>query len=156
MLAVGISIISRIIQPDNMKVIITGKRHVPHSWTSLTPPPGASGVLGRAATKYFHSQNDTVIPLSFTRTTQPDSSLPPYQKLDLLDFDATREFFRAQGKVDVIVHCAAERRPDVAEQDPERAEKLNKDVVAVLVEIAEELECLMIYVSTDYVFDGKK
>jgi S-adenosylmethionine synthetase len=56
----------------------------------------------------------------------------------------------------VIVHCAAERRPDVAEQDPERAEKLNKDVVAVLVEIAEELECLMIYVSTDYVFDGKK
>lgn len=56
----------------------------------------------------------------------------------------------------MIVHCAAERRPDVAEQDPERAEKLNRDVVAVMAELAQELECLLIYVSTDYVFDGKK
>ncbi|KAJ9105040.1 hypothetical protein QFC19_003671 [Naganishia cerealis] len=129
--------------PSTMKVIITG----------------ASGVLGRATTRYFHSKGDTVVPLSFTRSGPSDSlSLPAYQKLDLLDFEATREFFQAQNSeshVDVIVHCAAERRPDVAEQDPERAEKLNKDVVKLVAELAEQLECLMIYVSTDYVFDGK-
>ncbi|KAJ9093049.1 hypothetical protein QFC21_006540 [Naganishia friedmannii] len=134
-----------------MKVIITG----------------ASGVLGRATTRYFHSQGDTVIPLSFTRSgpantssaSSSSSSLPAYQKLDLLDFAATRDFFHSQNNndehVDVIVHCAAERRPDVAEQDPVRAERLNKDVVEVIAGLAEEMGYLMIYVSTDYVFDGK-
>ncbi|KAJ9112099.1 hypothetical protein QFC22_006399 [Naganishia vaughanmartiniae] len=127
-----------------MKVIITG----------------ASGVLGRATTRYFHSQGDTVVPLSFSRSgpSHSSTSLPPYQQLDLLDFTATRDFFHSQnntGHVDAIVHCAAERRPDVAEQDPERAERLNKDVVKVVADLAEELGCLMIYVSTDYVFDGK-
>ncbi|GHJ90119.1 hypothetical protein NliqN6_6521 [Naganishia liquefaciens] len=116
---------------------------------------GASGVLGRAATKYFDAKGDTVIPLSFTRSSRADSRLPAYEKLDLLDFDATRAFFRAQKDIGVIVHCAAERRPDVAEQDPQRAERLNRDVVELLVQLAEEMGCLMIYVSTDYVFDGK-
>ncbi|KAJ9118448.1 hypothetical protein QFC24_006094 [Naganishia onofrii] len=132
-----------------MKVIITG----------------ASGVLGRATTRYFHSQGDTVIPLSFTRSgpsndqSSSSNSLPAYQKLDLLDFDATRDFFHSQNTdddshVDVIVHCAAERRPDVAEQDPVRAERLNRDVVEVVARLAEEVGALMVYVSTDYVFDG--
>lgn len=44
----------------------------------------------------------------------------------------------------------------MAEQDPERAERLNKDAVAVIAELAEDIGSLMIYVSTDYVFDGKK
>ncbi|KAI5449248.1 hypothetical protein NCC49_005164 [Naganishia albida] len=130
-----------------MKVIITG----------------ASGVLGRAATNHFHAKGDTVVPLAFTRTHSASASasgspVPAYEKLDLLDFDATRDFFRKENEkahVDVILHCAAERRPDVAERDPERAERLNRDVVRVMADLAEELECRMIYVSTDYVFDGK-
>lgn len=137
--------------PQTMKVIITG----------------ASGVLGRATTRYFHSQGDTVIPLSFTRSgpsndqSSSSNSLPAYQKLDLLDFDATRDFFHSQNTdddshVDVIVHCAAERRPDVAEQDPVRAERLNRDVVEVVARLAEEVGALMVYVSTDYVFDGTR
>jgi S-adenosylmethionine synthetase len=142
-----------------MKIIITGTPFsLPASPSLAHHSTGASGVLGRAATKHFHSKGDTVLPLSFSRTAS-HPSLPAYQKLDLLDFDATRDFFRQEndkGKIDVILHCAAERRPDVAEQDPERAERLNKDAVAVIAELAEEIGCLLIYISTDYVFDGKK
>ena len=56
----------------------------------------------------------------------------------------------------VIIHCAAERRPDVAEKNPTAAEVLNVKSVEVLARKARESGALFIYLSTDYVFDGTK
>jgi S-adenosylmethionine synthetase len=53
-----------------------------------------------------------------------------------------------------LIHCAAERRPDVADADPERAERLNVGVVKNLAGLCGKNGIGMIYISTDYVFDG--
>ena len=137
-------------------------------WVELTVHnilcrPGASGVLGRAVTHHFHSQSISTLPLSFSRTSAsiiyPD--LPAPTPLDLLDDQAVRSFFTSlqadpERKIDFLIHCAAERRPDVAEADPDRATRLNEASTRLLAELAAELDFGLIYISTDYVFDGKK
>lgn len=118
---------------------------------------GASGVLGRAVAHHFQQKGDTVLPLSFSRPSSsiyPD--LPKFVTLDLLDKAAISDYLKKEGKIDALIHCAAERRPDVAEKDPERAEKLNKDVVRDLAGLCNDMGICMVYISTDYVFDGQK
>jgi S-adenosylmethionine synthetase len=125
--------------------------------------PGASGVLGRSVTNHFHKQSISTLPLSFSRKSPsvlyPD--LPAPTPLDLLDEQTVRRFFTSlqsdsERKIDFLIHCAAERRPDVAEADPERAARLNEASTRLLAELAAELDFGLVYISTDYVFDGKK
>lgn len=59
-------------------------------------------------------------------------------------------------KPDVIVHSAAERRPDVAEKNPDQARHLNAAVPAHLAKLAAEKGFRLVYISTDYVFDGTR
>ncbi len=124
---------------------------------------GASGVLGRAVANHFHEKGTTAHLLSFSRKS-PSSlypNLPSPTPLDLLDESAVRQYFTSlqsdpERKIDFLIHCAAERRPDVAEADPERATKLNEGSTKLLATLATELGFGLIYLSTDYVFDGKK
>lgn len=51
---------------------------------------------------------------------------------------------------------AAERRPDVAEADPEKAARINAAVPAHLAKLSQQYGFMMIYISTDYVFNGRK
>ncbi|WRT67063.1 dTDP-4-dehydrorhamnose reductase [Kwoniella shivajii] len=108
---------------------------------------GASGLLGRAVTAEFESSGDEVIKLANSRAGK-DSS---YTKLDLMDEEAVNGFFQTHGKID----GAAERRPDVAEADPEKAAKINAVVPAHLAALANQRKFLLFYISTDYVFNGK-
>ncbi|KAH9061084.1 NAD-P-binding protein [Lactarius vividus] len=119
-----------------MKVIITG----------------ASGVLGTAVFDAFAGAHtavgDTdhhdhaVIGLAHSRPGGERN----LHKLNLLDSAAVSTFFR-DAKPNWVIHCAAERKPDVAE-------KLNVDVPAHLAVLAKELGFTLIFISTDYVFDG--
>lgn len=61
-------------------------------------------------------------------------------------------------KPDVIIHCAAFTAVDKAELPEFRAlaHSINVNGPLNLVEVAKELDAKMIYISTDYVFDGKK
>ena len=54
----------------------------------------------------------------------------------------------------MIVHCAAERKPDVCSGNPEQAEKLNVSATAQLSQLSDKFKFKLIYISTDYVFDG--
>ncbi|WWD15848.1 dTDP-4-dehydrorhamnose reductase [Kwoniella shandongensis] len=107
---------------------------------------GASGLLGRAVAAHFIEQGDNVISLANSRADRD----PHYTKLDLLDREALEGFF-LNHKVD----GAAERRPDVAEADPEKAAKINAAVPAHLAALANQEGFTLIYISTDYVFNGK-
>lgn len=62
----------------------------------------------------------------------------------------------AQLEPDVIINAAAYTNVDQAEAEPERAEAVNATGVATLAEAANEVEALLIHLSTDYVFDGSK
>ncbi|KAF8260819.1 NAD-P-binding protein [Lactarius quietus] len=114
---------------------------------------GASGVLGTAVFDAFAGASNTdhyeVIGLAHSRPGG-DRNL---HKLNLLDTDAVSTFFR-DAKPNWVIHCAAERSPDVAEKDPEGTRKLNLDVPAHLATLAKELCFTLIFISTDYVFDG--
>lgn len=57
----------------------------------------------------------------------------------------------------MVVHCAAERRPDVAESEAQREQvlALNVESSRELARVSRESGALLIYISTDYVFDGK-
>jgi len=57
-------------------------------------------------------------------------------------------------KPSIIIHAAAERAPDVVEKDFETAVKLNVTATKVLAKIAAKKNIPIIYISTDYVFDG--
>lgn len=54
----------------------------------------------------------------------------------------------------VVVHCAAYTNVDGAEADPDQAFLINRDGAANVAEACREAGSAMVYVSTDYVFDG--
>jgi dTDP-4-dehydrorhamnose reductase len=55
---------------------------------------------------------------------------------------------------DILVHLAAERRPDVVHNAPDDAQVLNVDVTRSVANACQKFGVWMIYISTDYVFDG--
>ncbi|KAK0558144.1 Vacuolar protein sorting-associated protein vps5 [Tilletia horrida] len=112
---------------------------------------GASGLLGRAVLARCKDSGFEVKGLAFSRAGDG------LEKLDLTDADATEALVRAF-QPDAIIHTAAERRPDVVENDPDASHAINVDVPAHLARLSAELEPtpLLINISTDYVFDGHR
>ncbi len=78
---------------------------------------------------------------------------------DLPDFDLTdttcEEQIRA-ARPDVILHVGAYTNVDGAEREPDRAKAVNVQGTEFVARAAEDLNARLIYVSTDYVFDGRK
>lgn len=79
---------------------------------------------------------------------------------DLPGFDITRpEQVRAALlplRPDLIINCAAYTAVDQCEADGSVAMAVNGDAVATLASVAGECGALLVHVSTDYVFDGRK
>ncbi|MBQ3310495.1 dTDP-4-dehydrorhamnose reductase [bacterium] len=59
-------------------------------------------------------------------------------------------------KPDYIIHCAAYTNVDKAETDLENAEKINVKGTENIAKAANKIDATLIYISTDYVFDGTK
>ncbi|MFM2667056.1 dTDP-4-dehydrorhamnose reductase [Vibrio mediterranei] len=59
-------------------------------------------------------------------------------------------------KPDVIINAAAHTAVDKAETDIDMSYAINRDGPRYLAEIAEEIDALLLHISTDYVFDGDK
>ena len=80
----------------------------------------------------------------------------PYLNLDITDADAVS---KAVGEIrpDAVIHCAAWTAVDAAEE-PENREKVfavNAEGTRNLAVACKDLGCKMLYISTDYVFDGQ-
>lgn len=75
--------------------------------------------------------------------------------LDLEDADALRRAVR-DAKPDLIVNAAAYTAVDKAEDDAERAMRVNGFAPGVLAEEAKRTGARLVHYSTDYVFDGTK
>lgn len=59
-------------------------------------------------------------------------------------------------KPDIIFHCAAYTAVDKAEEDRENCYNVNVNGTKNIVEVAEKINAKVVYISTDYVFDGTK
>jgi dTDP-4-dehydrorhamnose reductase len=80
----------------------------------------------------------------------------PYVGMDITDAKAVRETILSV-KPDVVVHCAAWTAVDLAE-DEDKKEKvyaINAKGTQNIADICKELDCKVIYISTDYVFNGQ-
>ena len=74
-------------------------------------------------------------------------------ELDICSKEAV-EAYVASNHIDTIVNCAAYTNVDRAEDEPQEAERINSDAVALLAEAARRHNIRLIHISTDYVFGG--
>ena len=79
-----------------------------------------------------------------------------YVPMDLTDETSVREALLSI-KPDAVIHCAAWTAVDAAEDEENRetVKKVNVGGTASVAKACKELDCKMIYISTDYVFNGK-
>ncbi len=75
-------------------------------------------------------------------------------ELDITDAAAVEEYI-ADNQIDIIINAAAYTAVDKAEDDVDRAYQLNCDAVRNLAETARKHHCLLVHISTDYVFSGE-
>ncbi|MFZ9004639.1 MAG: dTDP-4-dehydrorhamnose reductase [Robiginitalea sp.] len=76
-------------------------------------------------------------------------------ELDITNRDKVMEKFR-QVQPDYCINCAAYTEVDQAEKTPQPAYAVNVKGVENLVHACAETGTILIHISTDYVFDGKK
>ena len=80
----------------------------------------------------------------------------PYLQLDVTDGDAVKNtLFRI--RPDAVIHCAAWTAVDAAEevQNRERVFAINASGTENIAKACKEIDCKMVYISTDYVFGGQ-
>ena len=80
----------------------------------------------------------------------------PYVQLDITDKAAVAETIEKLHP-DVIIHCAAWTAVDAAEDEENRvkADAINHLGTQYIAETARSIDAKMVYISTDYVFDGQ-
>ncbi len=80
----------------------------------------------------------------------------PYEQLDITNSEAVNTVL-TKVKPDAVVHCAAWTAVDAAEDKENRAKvyAINSDGTRNIAEVCRKLDCKMIYISTDYVFNGE-
>lgn len=109
---------------------------------------GATGMLGRSVLKHLNaSGNYECLGIGFNRVE------PPLRKVNLLNANEITTLFD-DVKPNVVVHCAAVRRPDEAAKDPDRTQALNVGTSLQLAKECARVGAVILYISTDYVFDG--
>lgn len=83
-------------------------------------------------------------------------TLMPYEKLDITDAQAVENVI-TQVNPDVVVHCAAWTAVDAAEDEENipKVRAINVNGTQNIANVCKKLDCKMIYISTDYVFNGQ-
>jgi dTDP-4-dehydrorhamnose reductase len=103
---------------------------------------GAGGQVGRELVEWCTAQGD-------------DVAAADHAALDVTDPGAVRDAI-ASARPDVVVHAAAWTAVDACESDPEKAFAVNGTATKHVVAAAADAGARVIYLSTDYVFDGTK
>jgi len=110
---------------------------------------GAGGLLGSALVKRLEGHEL----YSFYSQHPPQSGRPVH--VDLLDQgELTRRLLEI--RPDAIVHAAAMTDVDRCERERDRANAVNHEATKAIARCASEMDSFLVYVSTDYVFDGRR
>lgn len=80
----------------------------------------------------------------------------PYVQLDITDAEAVDKAISGANP-DVVIHCAAWTAVDAAEDEENqpKVRAINVDGTQNIANVCKKLGCKMIYISTDYVFNGQ-
>lgn len=80
----------------------------------------------------------------------------PYVQLDITDKEAVEKII-TKARPDAVIHCAAWTAVDMAEDDDkaEQVRAVNAGGTQNIAAACKKVGCKMLYLSTDYVFDGQ-
>lgn len=102
---------------------------------------GAKGQLGYDVVRELEKRNHVVIGVD-------------KDDMDITDEGATNKMI-TDSQVDAVIHCAAYTAVDTAEDQIDLCSKINVDGTRNIAQICKKLDVPMMYISTDYVFDGE-
>ena len=103
---------------------------------------GAGGMVGYDVGAALETRGESVVAL-----TKSD--------LDITDVRAVRDSV-SKARPDVIINCAAYTKVDDAETNEHLATAINGSAVEFLADAANDVDALLVQLSTDFVFDGAK
>jgi dTDP-4-dehydrorhamnose reductase len=103
---------------------------------------GANGQLGLDLVRVFKNTEPEIIPLT-------------HKDMDVTDFKAARQVLK-DIQPEIVLNCAAYVRVDDAEEFAEKAFAVNALGARNIALTCNELDSVMVHVSTDYIFDGLK
>lgn len=127
-----------------MKVLVTGiAGQLGHDVMNELHKRGYEGVGSDIAPKYSGADDGTEV-------TKMD-----YIQIDITNSEEVTETIKKVNP-DVVVHCAAWTAVDLAEEseNKEKVMAINVGGTENITKVCKELDCKMVYISTDYVFDG--
>lgn len=128
-----------------MKVFVTGVAgQLGHDVMNELARRGHEGIGTDLAPEYSGIQDGSSV------TTMP------YVSLDITDAEAVDRVIR-EVNPDAVVHCAAWTAVDLAEDEDkvDKVRAINAGGTANIAKVCKALDCKMLYLSTDYVFDGQ-
>ena len=76
------------------------------------------------------------------------------EDLDITDAAAVDKMI-TEAAPEAVIHCAAWTAVDAAEDNEEKCRQVNVNGTENIAKICKKLNCKMMYISTDYIFDGK-
>jgi len=76
------------------------------------------------------------------------------QEMDITDYELVSKVMNEE-KPQAVIHCAAYTAVDKAEENIDICRKVNVEGTENIAKVCKELDCKMMYISTDYVFDGE-
>lgn len=128
-----------------MRVFVTGVAgQLGHDVMNELAKRGHEGIGTDLAGEYSGIQDGTAV------TTMP------YVSMDITDAAAVDRVLN-ELKPDAVIHCAAWTAVDLAEDEDkvEKVRAINAGGTANIAKACKRLDCKMLYLSTDYVFDGQ-
>lgn len=128
-----------------MKVLVTGVAgQLGHDVMNELDKNGIQGVGTDLKAEYAGIQDGSAV------------TKAPYISLDITDRDAVLDVVKELNP-DVIIHCAAWTAVDLAEDEDKQplVKKINVDGTQNLADAAKAVDAKMVYISTDYVFNGQ-
>ena len=112
---------------------------------------GVGGQLGHDVMLELSSRGHQAIGSDLAPT---NDSYEQYIPMDITDPDSVQAVIR-QANPDVVIHCAAWTAVDLAEEKEDLVRSINATGTQHIADVCKALDCKMIYISTDYVFDGQ-
>ena len=112
---------------------------------------GASGLLGSKLCELATRKNHEV----YSAYSQHKPLYGAPIQLDVSDKDAVEKIFKKVNP-EAVVHAAALTNVDKCESEKELAWKINVEGTENIAESCEKHRAFLVYISTDYVFDGEK
>jgi dTDP-4-dehydrorhamnose reductase len=129
----------------NMKVFVTGVAgQLGHDVMNELYKRGMEGIGSDIADTYKGIEDKS-----------PVTNMP-YVQMDITDKQAVAKIIKKINP-DVVIHCAAWTAVDMAEDDDkvDKVRAINAGGTDNVAQVCKELDCKMVYISTDYVFDGQ-